>query len=111
MKLTDTIKNILFFWLTERSNVCFAFFKKYHLGFYEEHKGDSSPEKVFVNLHRINKDFYQYVRSYSAYQNTNGNPLAEPVNIMTNVNNGFGFFSAYSTVKDSVIIDYSSAGN
>jgi len=68
--------------------------------------GNSSPEKIYINLHTINKEFYQFVISNSRYQDTEGNPFAEPVNIMTNVHNGFGFFSAYSTSKDSVIIDY-----
>ncbi|MCF6364702.1 MAG: DUF4249 domain-containing protein [Bacteroidales bacterium] len=68
--------------------------------------GDSSPETVYINFHRINKEFYQFVISYSKYEETEYNPLAEPVNIKTNINNGFGFFSSYSTAKDSVIIEY-----
>ncbi len=68
-----------------------------------------APDKIYVGLHAITEDFYQYVISYSKYQDIEGNPLAEPVNIMTNVHNGFGFFSGYSTKKDSIIIDYSKA--
>jgi len=66
----------------------------------------SSVDTVFVNLHSITEDFYQYVISYSKYQDVEGNPLAEPVNIMSNINNGFGVFSGYSTKTDTVIIDY-----
>ncbi len=68
---------------------------------------ESSPDKVYVGLHSVTEDFYQYVISYSKYQDIEGNPLAEPVNIKTNIHNGFGFFSGYSTKKDSIIIDYS----
>jgi len=77
----------------------------YFSGGYSE--ADNALDRIYVNLHAVTEDFYQYVISYSKYQDVDGNPLAEPVNIMTNVNNGFGFFSGYSTKKDSVMIDYS----
>ena len=70
-------------------------------------EGDNALDRIYVNLHAVTEDFYQYVISYSKYQETEGNPLAEPVNIRSNVNNGFGFFSGYSTKTDSVMIDYS----
>jgi len=76
----------------------------YYSGGYAE--SDNTLDKIYVNLHAITEDFYQYVLSYSKYQNIEGNPLAEPVNIRSNVNNGFGFFSGYSTKTDSVIINY-----
>ncbi|NOZ36075.1 MAG: DUF4249 domain-containing protein [Chlorobi bacterium] len=68
---------------------------------------ESAPNKVYVGLHSVTEDFYQYVISYSKYQDIEGNPFAEPVNIKTNIHHGFGFFSGYSTKKDSIIIDYS----
>jgi len=63
-------------------------------------------DTVFVNLHSINKEFYQFIISYSKYDDVEGNPFAEPVNIKSNVENGFGFFSGYSTSQDTIIIDY-----
>ncbi len=69
-------------------------------------EADNSLDKIYVNLHSITKDFHDFVISYSKYQDIEGNPLAEPVNIKSNINNGFGFFSGYSTKKDSIIIEY-----
>jgi len=74
-----------------------------------EYYGDELPQrndKVFINLNSISKEFYQYIISYSKYEDIEGNPFAEPVNIMSNVNNGLGFFSSYSTAKDSIVINY-----
>ncbi len=68
-------------------------------------EADNSLDKVYINLHSITKDFYDFVISYSKYQDTEGNPLTEPVNIKSNINNGFGFFSGYSTKKDSIMIE------
>ncbi len=77
----------------------------YYSGGYTE--PDNALDRIYVNLHAITEDFYQYVISYSKYQDIEGNPLAEPVNILSNVHNGFGLFSGYSTKTDSVMIDYS----
>lgn len=63
-------------------------------------------DTVYINLHSVTDDFYQYVLSYSNYENADGNPLAEPVNIFSNIHNGYGFFSGYSTRQDTIVIDY-----
>ena len=65
---------------------------------------EDTPDKVYVGLHAITEEFYQYVISYSKYLDIEGNPLAEPVNIMSNIHNGFGFFSGYSSKTDSIPI-------
>ncbi len=67
-------------------------------------EADNTLDKIYVNLHSVTKDFYDYVISFSKYQDIDGNPLAEPVNIKSNITGGFGFFSGYSTKKDSIMI-------
>ncbi len=69
-------------------------------------EGDNTLDKIYVNLLSITEDFYRYVISYSKYEDIEGNPLAEPVNIFSDIHNGFGLFTGYSTKKDSVLIVY-----
>lgn len=47
-------------------------------------------------LTRISEARYRYVRSYKKARDTDGNPFAEPVNVYTNVKNGYGIFSIVS---------------
>ncbi len=63
-------------------------------------------DTVFINLYSVNEDFFQYVTSYSKYEDAYGNPLSEPVNVFSNINGGFGIFSGFAIRKDTIIIDY-----
>ncbi|MGB3922882.1 MAG: DUF4249 family protein, partial [Bacteroidales bacterium] len=47
---------------------------------------------------------YLYLQSYSVYGQTEGNPLAEPVPVYTNIINGLGIVGALSFSQDSLKI-------
>lgn len=66
----------------------------------------SVPKKpyIYVQLLSINKEFFDFVTSYNKYEESTYNPFAEPVNVRSNIENGFGIFTGYSTSKDSVKI-------
>lgn len=57
---------------------------------------------IYVNLHSVSEEFFDFVTSYSKYEETAYNPFAEPVNVFSNVVNGYGFFTGYSTHTDSI---------
>lgn len=57
---------------------------------------------IYVNLHSVSEDFFNFVTSYSKYEDAAYNPFAEPVNVMSNVENGYGIFTGYSTHTDSI---------
>jgi hypothetical protein len=57
---------------------------------------------IYVNLHSVSEEFFDFVISYSKYDETAYNPFAEPVNVLSNVENGYGFFTGYSTYTDSI---------
>lgn len=59
-------------------------------------------DKIYANLISVSEDFYNYVISRNKYSSANGNPLAEPVNVFSNVTNGFGLFTSYSSSRDSI---------
>ena len=48
---------------------------------------------VQVVLLSITKERFNYMKSYALYQSTLNNPLAEPVILYSNINNGYGLFS------------------
>ncbi len=62
-------------------------------------------EFLYINLYTINKDFYEYVISYSKYLDAQDNPLAEPVNVFSNIEGGMGFFSSYTAQQDTLVME------
>jgi hypothetical protein len=58
---------------------------------------DSIPNsKVITTLKSISKDYYLYVKTKNLHYQSQGNPFAEPVQVHTNVEGGFGIFAGYS---------------
>lgn len=60
--------------------------------------------RAFFTLNSLTKDLYLYLQSYSAYRQTNDDPLSEPVQVYSNVTNGLGIVGALSFSRDSLII-------
>lgn len=52
---------------------------------------------VSLKLYSCTEEFFRYLISYNAYQNTYGNPFAQPVQVFSNVEGGFGIFAGAST--------------
>ena len=46
-----------------------------------------------VYLHNISKSYYYYRTSLELYQSASGNPFAQPVQVYSNIENGFGVFA------------------
>ena len=57
-----------------------------------------------VILRSISKDYYNYLVTLSLYNNSEGNPIAEPVSVKSNVENGFGIVTAVNQWIDSSIV-------
>ena len=55
-----------------------------------------------VDLQSVSKDLYLYLISSSAHENSKNNPLAEPVIVYSNVNNGLGVIGAVSSSRATV---------
>ena len=52
--------------------------------------------KITVRLYTIGEAFYHHRISREKYLWTNGDPFAQPVQVFSNVENGFGIFAGYS---------------
>lgn len=57
---------------------------------------------LLVELRATSDDYYRYHRSISDAFRSSGEPVDQPVIIYTNVENGYGIFGAYSSVRDSI---------
>lgn len=51
-------------------------------------------ENYVFELHHLNYDAYQFVKSYIRYINNNGNPFSEPLQVYSNVSSKMGQVSA-----------------
>lgn len=58
--------------------------------------------KPTLELLHINEDYYRYIKSVNAYDNALDNPFAEPVNVITNIRNGYGFFTTFALAVDTL---------
>ena len=56
---------------------------------------EMSYKRLSLNLylHNISKSYYYYRTSLELYQNASGNPFAQPVQVYSNIDNGFGIFA------------------
>lgn len=50
-----------------------------------------------IELHHVKEDYFKYIKSREKSIANNGNPFAEPSNIYTNVENGYGIFGFISS--------------
>jgi hypothetical protein len=60
-------------------------------------------EKIKLKVSAITKDYYHFLLSYKQYQEADGNPFAEPVNVHNNIENGYGLFQVNSSKE--IILD------
>ena len=67
---------------------------------------DSSNSKniLYVNFHNVGKDYYEYMIRRAMVNDTENNPLVEPVTLYTNVKNGLGIFGARNTYTKAIEI-------
>ena len=72
-------------------------------GYYGQNSMPLSP--IYVHLHSVPEELFNFITSYNKYEEASYNPFAEPVNIFSNIKNGYGFFMGYNTATDSIAIN------
>ena len=60
---------------------------------------------LYMILKTVDEDYYLYNKSLSKLTETNQNPFTLPTTTFTNISNGYGLFSAYSSIIDSIRIE------
>ena len=68
-----------------------------------ELKGVTASDTIGVTLAHITKEYYNYLSAQNKINGIIGQFFREPVNVPTNIVNGYGFFSAYD--PDVKVID------
>jgi hypothetical protein len=65
------------------------------LGFNDEDEKDYffKTETLIFYIHNISKSYYYFRTSLELYNQRSGNPFAQPVQVFSNINNGFGIFA------------------
>ena len=71
---------------------------------YDQYSGYLPESPLYIHLYTLSEDLYNFIISYNKYQETLGNPFAEPVNIFSNVKNGLGLLGGLNVTTDSVEI-------
>ncbi len=56
-------------------------------------------EKMDVCLSNLTEPSYLFYKSYNIYNNVMGNPFAQPVQVYSNITNGFGIFAGSSSIR------------
>ncbi len=62
----------------------------------------SGSPKFIVMMENLSADYFRYYRSLDLYNQTQGNPLVEPVYIYSNVKNGLGIFAGSNIQRDTI---------
>jgi hypothetical protein len=58
--------------------------------------------RPYILVKRITEDYFRFLKTLDVYETTGDNPFAEPANVFTNVRNGFGIFTAYTSASDTL---------
>lgn len=69
---------------------------------------DSLATTVDLVVRRTSENYYRYKRSLRLHQEVSGDPLAEPVQVHNNIENGLGVFGSYVQSLQSYTIPYPS---
>ena len=77
---------------------------KYYLDYLLEGIEAFPDAEVFLltELRSISKEYYDYQTSLNEYWNADGNPFAQPVQVFTNIENGFGIFAGFGKSSDTL---------
>jgi hypothetical protein len=54
--------------------------------------------KIAISVFSLTEDEFRHEKTLRAFYDTDGNPFAEPVNVYSNINGGYGLFSGRSEV-------------
>jgi hypothetical protein len=71
-------------------------------GTYKSETVPDSDKIIRVQLSNISKEFYDYQKSLTEHNRTDDNPFAEPIQVYTNVKNGFGCVAGYNRTETVV---------
>lgn len=81
--------------------------EKYYIDYLLEGIEAFPDAEIFLlpELRSISKEYYDYQTSMVKYWNADGNPFAQPVQVYTNVEEGFGIFAGFGKSNDTIYLN------
>lgn len=64
---------------------------------YEDEFDIDPDHKIFIQVKSISEDYFNFFNTVALQNWTSGDPFSEPVQVFSNVENGFGIFAGYQT--------------
>lgn len=80
---------------------------QYYLDYVMTQLPEFSSERRFmlVELRSLSNEYYKYQTTLNSFWNADGNPFAQPVQVFSNVNGGFGIFAGFGKSSDTLFFD------
>ena len=75
-----------------------------YVPFRNQYDNDFDSAQVDIIVRGVSENYYYYLNSFRLQQESQGDPLAEPVMVYTNIKNGLGIFSSYVQSKQSYLV-------
>jgi len=67
------------------------------------HEKDVFPDTVLLRFSQIDYESFLFWRSVDYQNNSGGNPFAEPINLQSNITNGYGIFYGQAAIYYKVV--------
>ncbi len=62
-------------------------------------------QPIYIKMYSVPKNFVNYLESLNKYWQANGNPFAQPVNVFSNIENGFGILAAFGLHQQVITLN------
>ncbi len=61
---------------------------------------------IYFRLYSITEDYFKYIQTLNLFYKNYNNPLAEPTQVYSNVEGGYGIFAGAAVSSDSLVFTY-----
>lgn len=65
-------------------------------GQFLDYQGPDQSQEFYLVVRTVTQEYYYWSKSYLQQSNAGGNPLAEPISVYNNLENGLGIFGMYA---------------
>jgi hypothetical protein len=74
--------------------------------FYNDENTGSHRKTIYFRLYSVTGDYYKYIQTLNLFLRSYKNPLAEPAQVFSNVDGGYGIIGGASVSSDSIVFTY-----
>jgi hypothetical protein len=74
--------------------------------FYNDEFSESHRKAIYFRLCAITEDYYKFIQTLNLFLKNYKNPLAEPTQVYSNIEGGYGIFGGAAVSSDSLVFNY-----